>query len=640
MSLRKKIVWLPYDFDTAIGINNEGGLVFSYNLEDIDHQAGGADIYNGQQSVIWNNLRDAFGPELKAMYKTLRSSGALSYDKVEKMFEDHQEKWCEAIFNEDAWFKYIQPLIEDGDGAYLAMLQGSKAEQRKWWLYNRFRYIDSKYIAGDSLTDTITLRPYAASNISITPYADIYATIAWDANITQERCARNTTATLICPYDTMNDNVVTIYSASQLASVGDLSPLKVGYANFASATKLQSIKVGDSSSSYDNQNFSALELGNNVLLKTLDVRNCSGLGNTAIPNHIQTSVDVSHCPIIENIYFQGTNIKGIELPNGGVIKTLHLPSTITNLTILNQKNITDFSIGSYSNISTLRLENTPTLDTFDILSNIPAGTRVRLIGFVCECENVTEIETILDKLDLMRGLDESGGNVDTAQVSGIIHTSSLTGDQIDSFNARYPFITFTADNLITTIKFMTWDGNSLYTTRSCVNGVMQGTIPTAPDRNPSEWYTYTPVGWNLSQDATTNDEDACLNVTTNRTVYAAYSRTAKTYTVRFYNGDTLLQTETVSAGNNATYTGETPTYSSGAFLGWNPEPIVVLSDIDCVAIFDFEMVEPDLKYLVYTKDEINKTITITGLNTSQIVTDNLEYITIPDTIDGYHVILN
>ena len=52
------------------------------------------------------------------------------------------------------------------------------------------------------------------------------------------------------------------------------------------------------------------------------------------------------------------------------------------------------------------------------------------------------------------------------------------------------------------------------------------------------------------------------------------------------------------------------------------------------------MVEPDLKYLVYTKDETNQTITITGLNTSQIVTDNLEYITIPDTIDGYHVILN
>ena len=33
--MKKKIVFLPYDFDTAIGINNEGALVFSYNLEDM-----------------------------------------------------------------------------------------------------------------------------------------------------------------------------------------------------------------------------------------------------------------------------------------------------------------------------------------------------------------------------------------------------------------------------------------------------------------------------------------------------------------------------------------------------------------------------------------------------------------------------
>jgi len=32
-------------------------------------------------------------------------------------------------------------------------------------------------------------------------------------------------------------------------------------------------------------------------------------------------------------------------------------------------------------------------------------------------------------------------------------------------------------------------------------------------------------------------------------------------------------------------------------------------------------------------------MTITGLKTSVIVSDNLQYITIPDTINGYHVIL-
>ena len=156
--MKKKIVFLPYDFDTAIGINNEGSLVFSYNLEDIDSTEGGADIFNGQQSVLWKNLREMFPDELRAMYQSLRSNGALSYDKIEEAFESHQAKWPEAVFNEDAWFKYLAPLEEKGSAAYLAMLLGSKAEQRKWWLYNRFRYIDSKYNAGDSLTDVITLR--------------------------------------------------------------------------------------------------------------------------------------------------------------------------------------------------------------------------------------------------------------------------------------------------------------------------------------------------------------------------------------------------------------------------------------------------------------------------------------------------
>ena len=61
---------------------------------------------------------------------------------------------------------------------------------------------------------------------------------------------------------------------------------------------------------------------------------------------------------------------------------------------------------------------------------------------------------------------------------------------------------------------------------------------------------------------------------------------------------------------------------------------------DIYAIFDIEMVEPDLKYLVYTLNETNHTMTITGLNIANIIADNLSYITIPDTINGYHVILH
>ncbi|MBQ9032586.1 MAG: hypothetical protein IJ106_14210, partial [Parasporobacterium sp.] len=239
--MKKKIVFLPYDFDTAIGINNEGALVFSYNLEDIDQTEGGADVFNGQQSVLWKNMRAAFFDEIKAMYQNLRSTGKLSYEKVEQMFEDHQAKWPEAIFNEDAWFKYLAPLVEKGNASYLSMLQGSKAEQRKWWLYNRFRYIDSKYNAGDSLSDVITVRGYAKADITIEPYADVYASIKYGSYLVQARSARNMQTTLECPLDNVNDTEIYIYSASQLADVGDLSGLMVGYADFSKAVKLQAL---------------------------------------------------------------------------------------------------------------------------------------------------------------------------------------------------------------------------------------------------------------------------------------------------------------------------------------------------------------------------------------------------------------
>lgn len=704
--MKKKIVWLPYDFDTAIGTNNEGSLVFGYELEDIDHLTGGADVFNGQESVVWNNIRDAFGEELAAMYKELRSTGALSYSKVEQMFEEHQSKWSEAIFNEDSWFKYILPLTEgtknaEGNivktGAYLPMMQGSKAEQRKWWLYNRFRYIDSKYNAGDALSDVIQIRGYAKSNITVLPYADIYPTVKYGSYLVQERGHRGVETTLVCPLDNVNDTEIYIYSASQLASVGDLSGFKVGFADFSMGTKLQAIKIGDSSSSYENQNLNSLTLGSNVLLKTLDVRNCISMGTGD-----QKSVDISGCEIIENVYFDGTQIQGVTLPNGGVLKVLHLPETITNLTIMNQKAITDLAVASYINITTLRLENVPTIDTKAILMQINANARVRLIGFYWTATDAAEIESLLDKLDTMRGLDENGNNMEKAQVSGEIHTGSLTGAQIAAFNARYPYLKITADHVSSTLTYMTYDGSSVVKTVTYLDSVAQDTAPAVPSRAQTAQYTYTGIGWSLEMDSETADPDYDKNMTADKTVYAAYGKALRTYTVTwknvngtvletdtnvpygstpkydgakptyqgqtatgwtpaisavtgditytaayakmykvyFYDYDnTLLQTVDAEEGSTAVYTGETPTSEYGTFVKWTPDPVNISSNTNIFAYYDFTMTEPDLKYLVYTTNDTDMTMTITGLNTAQIVADGLKVLTIPDTINGYHVII-
>ena len=584
--MNKKIVFLPYDMDTAIGINNEGSLVFSYNLEDIDQTEGGADIYNGQQSVLWKNLREMFPEELRAMYQTLRSTGVISYDKIEKAFEEHQAKWPEAIFNEDAWFKYLAPLEEKGSAAYLAMLLGSKAEQRKWWLYNRFRYIDSKYNAGDSLTDVITLRGYAKSDITITPYADVYATVKYGSYLVQTRAERNKSYVMECPLDNVNDTEIYIYSASQLADVGDLSALRVGYAEFVYATKLQQLILGNPSQYYTNGNLQTLYLGKNKLLKKLDVRNCTGLGTGD-----QKTVDLSGCTGIEEVYFDGTKITGVTLPNGGVLRVLHLPSTITSLIIRNQNALTDFTCPSLSSISTLWLENVgSTVDTKAILESLGTGARVRLFGFRWELEQASEISDMFDILDDMRGIDQNGDNMPTAQVYGTIYVPNITGDILAHAKDRYPDIAITYDHVSAVLTFKDNDG-SVLATETILDGADPTMTPAMGDKEDGRYY-YTFLGWGKVQDGEV-DDNALKNIQADTVVYAIYALEEKVFTVRFFNGTELLATySNVAYGSTIEYN-ETPVYNGVGnpgdyvFTGWSVLPENITSDMDCYAEYQF-----------------------------------------------------
>lgn len=575
-----KWCFLPYDFDTGLGINNEGSLVFGYELEDID-QVAGADVYNGQHSVLWINLRQAYFEEIKSMYQDLRSKGKLSYEDTVRRFAEHQAKWPEAIFNEDAWFKYLQPLIEDNTAAYLAMLLGSKEEQRKWWLYNRFRYMDSKYNAGDALSDVITVRGYAKADITVTPYADIYASVKYGSYLVQQRALRGASYTLECPLDNVNDTEIYIYSASQLKDVGDLSGLMVGYAEFSLATKLQSLKLGDAAESYSNTNLTDLHLGNNVLLRTLDVRNC--------PNLTQ-AVDVSGCSNLEHVYFDGTGITGLLLPVGGILKTLHLPATITNLTIRNQASLQDLSIPSYAGISTLRLENVSgAVDSKAILEAIPVNSRVRLIGIDWAAGTADTLMEIIALLDSMRGLDEAGNNTDMAQVSGTISVDTVTGAQLAEIAGKYPDIKVAYQHVTSNLYFYSEDGSTLLYTQAIVDGGDGTYSGSTPTKASTAQYTYSFSGWSKKPGGAA-DSTALQAVTVDRSVYAAFTASIRKYTVYFYNGSTLLQrVDNVPYGGSATYTGNTPVNSedsSLAFLGWQPTGKNITGSTSCYAQFE------------------------------------------------------
>jgi hypothetical protein len=462
------------------------------------------------------------------------------------------------------------------NGSYLGMLQGSKEEQRKWWLYNRFRYLDSKYTAGDAQKDFITLRGYEKDDITIEPYADIYATILYGSYWVQERALRGSEYTLECPMDTLNDTEIYIYSSSQLKSIGDLSGLKVGYADFSMATRLQNLKLGDASNSYSNGNLKELYLGNNTLLQTLDVRNCSALGT----GDKQKAVNLSGCTNIEHVYFDGTAIQGCTLPNGGILKTLHLPSTITNLTILNQKALTDLVVPSYENVSTLRLENVgENIGMEALLRGVKAGSRVRLIGINWSFDSAADVKELYDILDTMKGLDENDINMDKAQVSGTIYVPTILSADLEELQNRYPTITILYDAIAYTVTYVNYDGTKLYETvmaegTKAIDPVATGKIST-PKKPSTEGYTYTYSGWSLLP-----------IITGDTTITAQYKANVHYYTVKFVANGTTMQTASVPYGTTVTYTGSRPADTDTTiFAGWYPQPGRVTKDVTYNALF-------------------------------------------------------
>ena len=622
-AMDRKWVAEPYDMDTALGINNSGVLMFGYSLEDTDtvdvvisgEEGSSANVYNAQESVLWQNLRDSFRSEIVKMYRSLRAGTTdedgktvsyWNYDYIRQWFEDHQSKWPEALFNEDARIKYLDPLINpvtyDANTKkyvrtdyYLHMLQGSKAEQRKWWLYNSFRYLDSKYNTGDALK-TIFLRLFNAGTLTLTPAIDLYVGVSFGGGTTPQ--LKRTTAETPQSFTYESASGVTemetwIYSADLITDVGDLSVFYPNELNFSQATRLRRLKIGSSEEGYENNNLISLNVQNSVLLEYIDVRNCPKLN---------IAVNLENSARLKEAYFEGTSITGVDLADGATVETLHLPSTIKRLVLTNLNKLTDLQIPDMSNITTVMLSNMDSsiIDPMDVLAAVPAGTQIYIDGLDITLAGDAEIQEFIDFLDTMKGVTRTRGangdwmyNVlETAQVSGVIHVDTTTGAMARQLKDKYPYITLDFKHISCTVTFHNYDGTSVLQTKTSNDGAAVTYTGSTPTKPQSASHTFTFSGWAYQIDGVKND-NALKNVTEDRDLYPAFTSQLRTFTVTFKNWDnsTLQTVNNVTYGSDAEYTGSTPTNNSSGdtadfeFIGWNPEPINIVGPTTCVAQF-------------------------------------------------------
>ena len=457
-----------YDNDTVCGLNNEGVAAFDYTVEYHD-QIGNKDVWNGAESTLWNNIEQAYSKEIAAMYAEMRSKKLLTYEECIRFFDTEQgDAWCEAVYNEDSWYKYVRPLLDEGNGSYLYAAQGSRKMHRRWWLYNRFKYMDSKYIAGDYKNDFATLRLYTPSewegvepnaDMTITSYAGQYVNVQYGSYTVGTRSQKNIPVHIKAPAIQFNDTETIIFGAGQISSLGDLSSLYPGSVDVSKMTKLVELIIGSGAEGYRNTNMEVLSVGANNLLRKLDIRNC--------PN-LKQAIDLAQCTNIREIWAEGTGTSAVVLPEGGNLTLLHLPDTITNLTVRNQTELTDAGLvlAGVQNLSTIRWENTNKANVLSIIDRCFALDtmkleRVRLIGVDW---TLSTLDPII-KLISLKGLDENGNNVDKAIITGKCYVSVATDSQINKLKAAFPELAVTYGQLkpapVTTFTFSSSQRKSL-----------------------------------------------------------------------------------------------------------------------------------------------------------------------------------
>lgn len=452
-------LFIFYDNDTCFGINNEGAMAFSYNVE-IHDKIGSQAVWNGADSELWILVENAFASELQELYYDLRQKGILSYDKTIEYTNTRQsEKWCEAVYNEDGYFKYERPLIEGYEdwssgspvltktGAYLYALQGSRDAHRRWWLYNRFKYLDSKFQAGSSLSDYATFRTYTPADwkgvapnadITIKSFAAMYGTIKWGSVTKSERMEEGETKTIKAPDMQFNDTETIVYNASMIASLGNLAPLYVGTVDVSRMTNLTELIIGSGVSGYQNTNFTVLSVGSNHVLRKLDIRNCP---------KFTANIEVSACEAIEEIYATGTSTTAANLAEGGALRILQLPATVTNLTLKNQPNLTNngLQLEGMQNLVTIVVENTPQVKGYDMVKECIANSnklsRIRLINIRAADKDLNA----LNNMAKLKGIDESGIHTEHAIITGAIHVTTAGEDSYNRLTDIFPDLIITYD---------------------------------------------------------------------------------------------------------------------------------------------------------------------------------------------------
>ena len=415
------------DADTTMGIQNQGRIEFPAHLEDTDYMKvteeitpygkvskkeffydalvpgneldgwytsdnistifKGEEILHGQLACLWVNLRDAFSTKIADLYRLLyQNSIAADWTsgRAIKKFRDHQEKWCESLYN----FGMRQYIGGTPFRAWLGSGLGDKKNSRAAWIEKKFYYLNTKYkclsvgeyvaFRGECYeTNDLATGNTEGESLDVKVYMPIYLGLNASTQDMSE-CKKFIRITDIdnpisIPINengfgipkVYTGNVNWFYGTSQITELGDLARVcKIHEFQDVNFPKLRELNLGHekerttlNGKPCEPKEYTEIELVNGVkksvpfnnsYLKDIKPATMTSLQVLDVTNHTALeNLTLSDCMQLRELYARGcTNINTITLPVTSTITTLYYPNTIQKINLENLTGLTKFVLES------------------------------------------------------------------------------------------------------------------------------------------------------------------------------------------------------------------------------------------------------------------------------------------------------
>ena len=462
------------DLDTIFTVINQGLMKKPYSVEYHDTYEDGTPVWNGEKSVLWNLMEQAYPEEraqmMRRMLAKMEELGGLQkgshQQKLFAFFEKYYfsviDKFSSMLYNEDGKL-YEKMKLAMLQGTYtndtdpLGQSLGDGQSPEVAWVKKRIQYLMSKYSFGDYDAKTaegaITVRTSAQADattnsivLRLTPAMKLYPTIAYGTTIMRgNRTDAGKACEIVVDINGTSDQQLSVKSADYLLDIGDWSSYVINGALSIIGKRLKRLKLGDENEQKVKILISSLTLGNTTSLEEIDVQNISTLGG---------ALDMRANYRLRKFLAGGSSLTEAHFADGGALEEVDYPATTSYVELKNldkltnehcntepcAPNVMSYFVSGCDNLQPVK----KLIDIMDAqVGQVPHALRyVRCVGFNETFTDGRAFDKLSQLVDgTFQGIDAEGqyGNDPYPVLDGTINLSTgAYRDTYDALMTHYP----------------------------------------------------------------------------------------------------------------------------------------------------------------------------------------------------------